>query len=563
VANTFSKNVSQIDPHRNVVVRTVDTGGRPTGLAVAAGHLWIGTRPSGDAHRGGTLRLLGFRPDSIDPAFTQTWYPPPQFSGLAYDTLVTFERTGGPQGLSLVPDLALAVPEPTDAGRTYVFRLRPRIQYSDGRRLRASDVRAGLERLFHVGSPGAQLYTAIRGGAVCMRAPSSCDLSQGIVVNDAARTVVFRLARADPELLSKLTLGFAAPVPPGTPPWDTGTEAIPGTGPYRIVHSTALETRFARNPRFREWSHAAQPDGNPDEIVWRYGLTPAAQVRAVELGRADWMFENIPPKLRSEIEVRHAARLHVNTVFGTDFLLIDTRVAPFDDRRVRRALNYAIDRDHVARLFGGASLPRPTCQLLPPGVPGYRRYCPYTVDVRGHGRPGAPDLARAKRLVAASGTAGARIDIWIAGDTCCFPQSLFHYVAGVLRDLGYRTRVRVISDSALKGMDHVPLSFIAWFGGEFGAAEFLQTWFSCDGADSDGRFCDPQLDRLMKRALALETTNPRRGLPVWTAVDRRVTDAAAAVPLVTPREVDLVSARVGNYQSHPIWGFLADQAWVR
>ena len=117
VANKFSKTVSQIDPQRNAVVGTVKTGGRPTSLAVTAGRLWIGTRPSGDAHRGGRLRLLGFRPSSIDPAFSHTWYPPPQFGGLAYDTLVTFERTGGPEGLNLVPDLALAVPEPTDAGR--------------------------------------------------------------------------------------------------------------------------------------------------------------------------------------------------------------------------------------------------------------------------------------------------------------------------------------------------------------------------------------------------------------------------------------------------------------
>jgi YVTN family beta-propeller protein len=127
VANKFSKTVSQIDPHRDTVVRTITTGGRPTSLAVTAGHLWIGTRPSGDAHRGGTLTLLGFRPSSwsIDPAFNHTWYPPPQFGGLAYDTLVTFERTGGPQGLNLVPDLALAIPEPTDSGTSTPFGYGP------------------------------------------------------------------------------------------------------------------------------------------------------------------------------------------------------------------------------------------------------------------------------------------------------------------------------------------------------------------------------------------------------------------------------------------------------
>ena len=44
---------------------------------------------------------------------------------------------------------------------------------------------------------------------------------------------------------------------------------MPGTGPYRIARVSRTEIRFVRNPLFREWSHAAQPAGNPDTIVWR------------------------------------------------------------------------------------------------------------------------------------------------------------------------------------------------------------------------------------------------------------------------------------------------------
>jgi peptide/nickel transport system substrate-binding protein len=222
----------------------------------------------------------------------------------------------------------------------------------------------------------------------------------------------------------------------------------------------------------------------------------------------------------------------------------------------------------LARLLGGASLARPTCQILPPGLPGYRRYCPYTLDPRRNGRWGAPDPGKAKRLVDVSGTAGARINVWVVDDDCCIPASVFRYVAVVLRELGYRTHVRVISRGALNRMSKkpnhkVPLIPITWFGGELGAADFLQTWFACDGAETHGRFCDPRLDRLMRRALLLEATDPRRAAAVWADVDRRVADAGASRPLVTPREVELVSSRVRNYQFHPIWGFLADQVWVR
>jgi YVTN family beta-propeller protein len=567
VANKFSKTVVRIDPHRNggAVVRTVDTGGRPTSLAVTAGRLWIGTRPSGDAHRGGTLTLLGFRPDSIDPAFIQVEYPPTQFSGLTYDTLVTFERAGGPEGLQLIPDLALAVPNPTDGGRAYVFRLRPGIHYSDGRPLRASDFRRGLERLFRVGSPGAGLYTAILGSAACARNPRSCELSRGIVVDDPARRVVFRLTEPDPYLLAKLSYSFAVPVPPGTPSRDVGFRPIPGTGPYRTVRTTARETRFSRNPRFREWSYAAQPDGYPDVIVWRYGLSAEAQVRAVADGRADWMFEQIPTKLRSELERRHPAQLRVNPVLGTEFLQIDTEMPPFDDIRVRRALNYAIDRERVARLYGGASLAQPTCQIVPPGLPGYRPYCRYTFGPRRDGRWSRADAARARRLVAASGTSGARVSVWARSDEA-FHASVMRYVAEVLRRLGYRPHVRVVPrgayDEALQ-TGRVPLKPVTWYGGDLGASDFLRTWFACDGGETGGRFCDPRLDRLMRRAAELEATDARRAAIVWADVDRRVEDAAAAVALVTPRAVEFVSARVRNYQNHPIGGLIVDQVWLR
>jgi hypothetical protein len=89
------------------------------------------------------------------------------------------------------------------------------------------------------------------------------------------------------------------------------------------------------------------------------------------------------------------------------------------------------------------------------------------------------------------------------------------------------------------------------------------TWFACDGAETRGRFCDPRLDRLMLRAAELEATNERQAAIVWADVDRRVADAGAAIPLVTPRAVEFVSARVRNYQNHPIWGLIVDQVWLR
>jgi ABC-type transport system substrate-binding protein len=90
--------------------------------------------------------------------------------------------------------------------------------------------------------------------------------------------------------------------------------------------------------------------------------------------------------------------------------------------------------------------------------------------------------------------------------------------------------------------------------------------FSCDerrAPDNYGHFCDPVADGLMRRAARLQLTDPRAGNDLWAQADARIIDQAAAIPLYNPITTDFVSERLGNYQFHPQWGMLFDQAWVR
>jgi peptide/nickel transport system substrate-binding protein len=227
-------------------------------------------RASGAGHRGGTLTLLTSSGDlhHLDPAdaYSQTEWP---IVAITNDGLVGFRRAGGSARTKLVPDLAVSLPVPTDGGRTYTFHLRPGIRYSTGAVVRPADFRRAIERaLLHPLGPGFY-FAEIVGAQRCLARPKApCDLSQGIVTDPAANTVTFHLTAPDSDFLYKLQLPAADAVPAGTPLHDRGF--VPATGPYEIASFDPKRgLRLVRNPRFREWSRAAQPSGFPNEIVER------------------------------------------------------------------------------------------------------------------------------------------------------------------------------------------------------------------------------------------------------------------------------------------------------
>ena len=562
VANGAAATIVELDPQSAAVKRTISVVSSPRAIDVSGQRVWISAAASPSSHRGGLLRVsLTDDNGSLDPATAQAldaW----SLMINVYDGLVAFRRAGGAAGGTLVPDLATRVPAPAADGKTYTFQVRRGVRYSNGQEVRPRDFRYAIERVLTRGHYPATFYSQIVGAASCTRSPKVCKLSKGIVTDDKAGTVSFHLVAPDPDFLYKLALTFASAVPFGDSVRNLGTHPPPGTGPYKIAsYRPRHAARLVRNPRFRVWSDDAQPGGFPDVITATSGQDTSKQVNGVLKGRGDVASlspSGLPPRQLRTLRTQYAAQLHVDPLGVVVYLFLNTHREPFSDLRVRRALDWAADRGQLTALAGGDNFAEPTCQILPPGVPGYRPYCPYTLKTAAGGVWSAPNHAQAARLVAMSHTSGRRVVI----GTFQFQTQFARPLMATLARLGYRP---VRRDLSAKTDTHTEVdgALLAW-GKEFAAAsDFIDPLFTCQSPFNPMRFCDPAIDAEARPAATTQVSDPVTANAAWARIDRGLVDRAAAIPLFTPQSATLLSKRVGNYQFSPQWGPLLDQLWVR
>ena len=524
-------------------------------------------------HRGGTMRLVARSAGgTVDPHINYTLQYWQVYQSL-YDGLVAFKKAPGAEGFNKVPDLAEAMPVATNDGKTYVFKLRSGIKFSNGQDLTVKDVVASFQRIFKVSSPTAGgFYSVIVGADKCLAEPATCTLEGGVVGDEAAGTITINLTRPDAEFFDKLALPHAAIVPADSPASDVGSAPLPGTGAYYIsAYDPNKGMTLERNPNFKVWSEEAQPDGYPDVVQYDFGLTDEAEVTAVQNGEADWMFDQPPTDRLGEIGTTYKDQVYLNTLTAWWYAPMNTNIAPFNNEKARQAVNFAIDRNALVNLFGGPVLASPICQVLPPGFPGHVPYCPYTKD------PGekwsAPDLEKAKALVEESGTKGQKVTI-IAEDNAV-SKAIGTYMQSVLTDIGYDADVKPISSNIQftyiqNTNNNVQISITQWYQDYPAASDFLNILFGCasftPGSDSSiniAGFCDKDIQAKMDGALLQGVTDPEGANAVWAEIDRAVTDKAPMAALFTPKHIDFVSKRVGNFQFNSQFYWMITQSWVQ
>ena len=481
-------------------------------------------------------------PDSLDPALAyapETW----QVLVNAGEGLLAFRREEGPAGAEVVPALA-GMPSISDGGRRLTFRLRDDARFGPpaDRPVRPSDLKASIERLFASESPGRGLYRGIRGARRFERTGEGG--IAGIVARDAAGEVEFRLARPDPSFLRVLALPFAFALPSGTPVARRDAAPAASAGHYRVAaYRPGDRIVLERNP--------GRATG-PERIEVRLGVDADDAARLVAKGEIDYVQSRLPPARARAVAEGSRARVLRHVEGTTYYFFMNGRRPPFDDARVRRAVNLALDRPALAAAFAGEAVP--TAQVLPPGVPGHL----------AEPVP-APDLPAARALVRGAGAQGARVEVW--GQTAEPSPALTRRLAATLREIGLSPRIRLWDRNALIGALADPDA-----PSQIGYARWRQNY--PDGADWFGLLLsgsairaganlnyalldDDRVDRLIARASG--TWDPELRARRWAAVQRAVRALGAWAPFANSVRTDLVSARVGGYTAHQLYGFL----WMR
>jgi peptide/nickel transport system substrate-binding protein len=371
-------------------------------------------------------------PDYMDPALTYTaegW----EAMYNTYIPLLTYKHVSGKDGSKVIPGLAKKLPRITNGGKTYTLFLRRGLRYSNGRPVRASDFEFAVERMFRLNSGGFPFYTDIVGVRRFLRTHRGG--ISGIVTNNRTGKIVIHLRKPRGTFTQELALMFVAPVPPGTPMRATFRHPPSATGPYAITKVTpGVGWSYARNPEWERHNRKLLPQ-LPSGHVGRIEVTVvrnnAEQIEGVKQGEFDWM-QNPPsadqfPKLAKKYR---GTQFRIERALSTYYFWMNTRKAPFNDLRVRRAVNYAVDASVLQKIY--AEQVTPTHQILPPDMPGYRRNNLYRHN-----------MAKARKLIKKAHPRDRKITVWTDSES---PNNKAGaYYASVLRQLGFHARLRVVS----------------------------------------------------------------------------------------------------------------------
>jgi peptide/nickel transport system substrate-binding protein len=495
----------------------------------------------GGGKQGGTLNITyGPPPEYLDPGLS---YDAEGWTAMAdtYIALLTYKHAEGAEGAEVIPGLAKEMPKVSNGGKTYTLFLRPGLKYSNGKPVKASDFTYAVERVFRLNSGGSPFYTKIVGAEKF--AETKTGGIPGIKTDDKTGEIVINLVAPSGTFPFELGLMFVAPVPKGTPNEDLSADPPPATGPYVITNSKPGRSwEYERNPYWAKANSKAMPEypsGSVDAADVTVISNSETQVNDIEQGKYDWM-QNIPPASRyTEVKDKYeGTQFKPIPTNSTYFFWMNTQKPPFDDVKVRQAVNYAVDPAALERIYAGQIAA--THQVLPPGLPGYEKF-----DLYPH------NMSKAKQMIKEAHPSDTSITIWTDNESP--NDEAGEYYEDVLKGLGFHTKLKIINAAnyfTVIGNQSTPdldTGWANWFQDYPHPNDFFQPLLSGESIlpTNNGNFADIDVPRLNKKIteLAEVELGPEQE-DEYAKLDREYMELAPWAPYGTRTLATFVSSAI-------------------
>jgi len=509
-------------------------------LASAALFLLSGTAMApamAQVKQGGSMTVT-YKDDvsTLDPAIGYDWQNWSMIKSL-FDSLMDYK----PGTTELVPDLAESY-EISPDGLTYTFKLRQGVKFHNGRAMTAKDVKYSLERVVNPAtqSPGAGFFGAIKG----FDAASVGDAKalEGVeAVDDSTLRIV--LSRPDATFLHVMALNFSSVVASEEAEKhgaDFGKNPV-GTGAFKLAEWTLGQRLvFERNP---DYYQAGLP--RLDQIVFEVGQEPIVALLRLERGEVDIAGDGIPPA--KFLEVRNDPKFKDMIIEGsqlhTGYVTMNVKMAPFDNVKVRQAVNMAINKDRIVRIINGRAVP--ANQPLPPLMPGY--------DESYQGFPFDP--AKAKALLAEAGFAdGFETELFVANTD---PQPrIAQAIQQDLAEVGIRAQIKSLAQANVIAAggeaDQAPMIWsggMAWIADFPDPSNFYGPILGCGGAVPGGWnwswYCNEELDaRAVKADSMADPAQAEARIAEWKQIFTAIQDEAPWAPIFNEQRFTIRSDRL-------------------
>jgi len=513
----------------------------------------------GGAKEGGSITIAETsQPDYMDPALSYTvngWEP----LSTVYTGLVAYKRAEGEEGSQLIPGLAQELPKVSEDGTTYEMTLREGLKYSDGTPVKASDFERTIQRVLNLESGGSAFYLGIEGAeAYVENGKAEADIP-GIETDDNTGTITVTLNEPDGTFSNVLAMPFAALVPGDTPFENLTEKPPPGVGQFKITESVPnRQFVLEKNKLFPDLG----PDNPPakvDKITALIVKNAQRQAQDVISGKLDYMQDPPPADIKPEVKAKYSDRYEEITTASTYYFFMNTRVAPFDDPKVREAVNWGIDKPGLARIFAGETTPG--CSFLPPGMPGFDEAldvedCPF-------GDPNKPpDLEKARALIKEAGVDG--MDVTVYGNNDDPTDKVTEAYADMLTKMGFNAKPKILDGGVYfqtvgNQKTKAQTGFTNWFQDFPHPKNFM---FLVDGASIQptnnqnfGNVDDPEITKGIAE-LNREPELTDEVSDQWKDLNNKLVERAWIVPYGHRKLATFVSERM-DFENctrfHPVW----------